>query len=414
MDLIEKVRLTVGNEYKDVKKCVLAYSGGLDSTVILSILQELGIEVVTVSVDFGQNAKMADVRKRAQKFVKKHYTVEGKPDLVRMCGKGVKTNCVLEGYINSGAFTRPLMAQYLVEVAKQEGADAVAHGSSGMGNDQLRMDNGIKALGPHLHIMAPVRDWDLRRDEAHQYARSNSLLADYEGGLLYSVDENLWARKIRLGKIIDHTTEIPADAYEWAVDPADAPDKKTHVEVHFENGIPTGVAVMDGKGRKASSQDVIGTLNKVGGANGIGRMDYISDKVIGLKTREACECPAGLILCTAHKELERLTLTSSELNVKNYLDNVWNGVVHDGHWYSRLRVDLDAFIDKTQEACDGSVMLSLYKGGFEVIGRKSKHALYDSRLGSRDSNSTWDQKASRYYSKIYGLQETIAFVMDTS
>jgi argininosuccinate synthase len=410
--LLKKVKDIVGNEYKDVKRCVLAYSGGLDSNIMVSLLQEMGIEVVTVCVDLGQK-EVKDTEKMAKKLVKKHYTVDGKADFLKNINKGIKANCLYEGYLNSAGFSRPLIARYLAEVGRKEKVNAVVHGSSGYGNEQLIMENALRALGPEFHAIAPIRDWDLKRDECIEYARKKKLPGKIKGESLFSVDENLWARTIRQGAVLDQSMKVPDEAFEWTVDPKMAPDKKMFVEIGFENGIPETLVVMDERKKVVDeTTEVVNALNKIGGANGVGRFDAIDDKVVGLKMREAREAPAACILSAAHKDLERLTLTAMELNEKDHIDHTWNMLVHDGGWYTRLRLDLEGFIDRTQKAVDGKVTVEIYKGGASIAGRTSRHALYYIRMGARDRETIWDQKVTRYFARLHGLQDSIAFTME--
>lgn len=409
--LLKKIKGMVGDEYKGVDRCVLAYSGGLDSNVMVSLLKEMGIEVITVCVDLGQSNVKA-VEKMARKLVKKHYTIDGKDDFLKNIHKGIKANCLYEGYLNSGGFSRPLIAKYLVEVGRKEKVSAVVHGSSGYGNDQLRMENAMRVLGPEFHVIAPIRDWDLKRDDCVEYARKKKLPGRMTGEAPFSIDENLWARSIRQGAILDQSIKVPDEAFKWTVDPKKAPNKKTLVEIGFENGIPETLVVMDERKKVIEeTTDVIGRLNSIGGMNGIGRSDAIDDKVVGLKIREAYEAPAASILVAAHKDLERLTLTAMELNEKDHIDHVWNMLVHDGGWYTRLRLDLEGFIEMTQRAVDGKVTVELYKGGARILGRTSRHALYYIRMGARDRKTVWDQKIARYFARLHGLQDAIAFMI---
>jgi len=412
--LVERAKAIAQREYAGIEKCLLAYSGGLDSNVMVSVLQEIGIEVATLSLDLGQRGGTVEIEKRAKQVVKKHVSIDAKNDLVANCYKGIKANCLFEGHVNAGAFSRPIVAKYLVEIARKEKIGTVVHGSAGTGNDQFIMENALRVLGPELRVLAPVRDWDMKRDEEISYAKEKGLPVDHAKVKNFSADENLWARTIRQGSVLDQSEEIPEEVFLWTTNPKKAPDKPAFVEIAFDNGTPEKVAVLDEKKKVLrESVDVVGTLNEIAAAHGVGRLDAIEDKVIGLKVREAYECPAALTLLTAHKDLEKLTMTSSELDVKDYIDHLWNRLVHDGGWYTRLRRDLDAFIDSTQEAVDGTVMVELYKGGIHIKGRKSSHALYDLRMGSRDSKGVLNQKDARHFAKLYGLQDSIAFMVET-
>ncbi len=408
--LLERVKREFEGEYKGVEKCVLAFSGGLDSVVMASMLREMGIEVVPVFVDLGQKVKLKDVERLAKKVSSKFRHVDARQDFVKNVEKAIKANCLAEGYVGSKSLSRPLIAKCLVDVAKEEGAQAVAHGSSGMGNDHLRMDNALNVLGPEFRIIAPVRDWNMKRDEEIEYARKKKLpMKTLEKP--YSDDENLWARSMRYELAKGREKD---SIFLWTVSPEKAPDRPTYAEIYFDNGVPVSVTIRDGRMKEVTStKDVIPALNKEGGKNGIGRMDVVEDKVAGLKTRDIYESPAACILIAAHRELERLTLTSGELDVKSYIDNVWNRAVYDGKWFTRIRMALEGFIDYTQKAVDGKVTVKMYKGNVEIIDADSKHALYDERLGKRDKKSVWDQREARHFAKLYGLQDIMAFVIET-
>jgi len=407
--LLERVKKIASEQYAGVQDVVLAYSGGLDSNVIGSLLDGVGIEVITVSIDMGQKS----VHTQKPEFAKKHVNVDARKDFWESIKRGIKANCTHEGHFNSGGISRPIIARVLAEVAKKEGVEAIAHGSSGIGNDQLRMENSLRVLAPELRVLAPVRDWDLNRDEELEYVRENKIDFDAKKAHKYSTDENMWARTIRQGVLVSEAQPSREDMFEWTVDPSDAPAQKEYVEIEFQNGMPVGVCHI-GENRKTvcETKDVLALLNKLGGKHGIGRVDAIDDKIVGLKTREIYECPGAVMLVAAHRDLERLTLTASELEVKKSIDHEWNKVVYYGGWHTRLRRYLDAFIDESQRVVDGKVILGMSRGNFSVVGRKSTHALYDARLGNRQTaGGAWDQKEARHFARLYGLQDTIAYMI---
>lgn len=406
--MLERAKKISQEQYGGVKKVVLAYSGGLDSNAIGSLLSQIGMEVVTVSIDMGQK----DKHKEKPPFSAKHLNVDARENFWEHIKRGIKANCIYEGHFNSGGLSRPVIARVLVEAARKEGADAIAHGSSGIGNDQLRMENSLRVLGPQFRVLAPVRDFDLHREEELEYLRQQKIPFDAKKTHKYSMDENMWARTIRQGMLVDENTMPQDDMFEWTLDPSEAPNQREYVEIEFENGIPKGVCHMNGAREiVCETKDVLGLLNKIGGRHGIGRIDAIDDKIVGLKTREIYECPGAVLLGAAHKDLERLTLTASELEVKNSIDHKWNRLVYYGGWHTRLRRYLDAFIDESQHVVDGKITLGMSKGSCWVAGRKSSHALYDARLGSREKGGAWDQKAVRQFAKLYGLQDTIAYMI---
>ncbi|MBS3068898.1 argininosuccinate synthase [Candidatus Micrarchaeota archaeon] len=406
--ILERARKISKEQYGGIKKVVLAYSGGLDSNAVGSLLSQIGMQVITVSIDMGQK----DKHREKPPFSSKHVFVDAKNEFWEAIKRGIKANCMHEGHFNSGGLSRPVIAKALVDVAKKEGADAIAHGSSGIGNDQLRMENSLRVLGPQFRVLAPVRDWDLHREEELEYLKAQKIPFDAKKTHKYSMDENMWARTIRQGMLVDENTMPSEDMFEWTAGPLEAPKKKEYVEIEFQNGVPVGACLkVENKEVVHETKDVVGLLNKIGGRHGIGRIDAVDDKIVGLKAREIYECPAAVLLSVAHRELERLTLTASELEVKNSIDHKWNRLVYYGGWHTRLRRYLDAFIDESQRAVDGKITLGMHSGSCIVVGRKSPHALYDARLGSREKGGVWDQKEVRHFAKLYGLQDTIAYMI---
>ncbi len=409
MDLLARqIRQKMGKEYDGLTACVLAYSGGLDSDVIGAILAEWGVKVHPLVFEMGGRGDIgAAVKKAKQRFGSVHF-MDLTPDIIRAAERGVKTNCLSTGHLNSGAFSRPFMARAMAEVAHKLKVPAVAHGASGTGNDHLRMDLALRVLAPQLRVLAPVRDWDLRRDEELSFAKRQGwkLPAHAEK---FSADENVWGRSVRQGALVDPQSPIPEGACAWTVDAQKAPNQAAEVEIEFKAGIAQSVIIRSGrKTIKAGREGLMARLNEVGGAHGIGRYDVIVDKVVGLKMREVHESPAAAILCAAHADLEKLCLTSAELEVKPMMDGLWNKIVYDGGWHTRLRRDLDAFVDQTQRAVSGIVRVKLYKGGLSVEGRMSRQGLYDHRLGRRDKAGLLSQSSVRAFSRLYGLQETMA------
>ena len=410
MDFVTERAAALAKEFPGVKKVALSYSGGLDSAVIGVLLSKAGYKVFPVVVNIGQRSDLGRVEKNAKKMFGECIVADARESFVQNIARGIKSNCYFEGHINASGLARPALAMALVHEARSAGCQAIAHGSSGVGNDHLSMENAVRVLAPELRVMAPVRDLDLRRDETLDFAKKEKLSTNLLRAEKYSADENLWARTVRQGEAIDPAKPVPEDVYVWTTSPRKAPAKPTAVDVEFSNGVPVAASI-DGK-RHERLADIIAALNETGGRHGVGRLDALDDKVVGLKIREIYECPAAMILLAAHRELELITLTTKELEVKRYVDGLWNRLVHDAGWYTRLRRDLDAFIDQTQHSVDGSVALQLYKGNMIMCGRKSRHALYDMRLSARDSDAVFSQKDARHFAKLYGLQDVIAYMID--
>lgn len=397
-------------ENRGVKKVALSYSGGLDSAVIGMLLQSAGFTVIPIAVNLGQQSDFSRIEKNARAMFGSFVLVDARQHLAENCIRGIKANCGFFGHVNMGGLSRPVLARAVCEEARRQGCTAIAHGASGTGNDHLTMENSLRVLAPDMRIMAVVRDLDLKRDEALLYAKRKKLPTNLERAGKFSADENLWARSIRQGSVTDQSSPLPEGAYKWTVSPQKAPDRAAEMEVEFDNGIPVH-ATIGGK-RHSGMLNIITALNEAGGRHGVGRLDALDDKVVGLKIREVFECPAALVLLSAHREIERLTLTTKELSAKRTVDAAWNQLVHDGGWYTRLRRFLDAFIDESQRPVDGAVSLELYKGGIIVKGRKSRNALYDKRLSGRDTKGVFSQKEARQFAKLYGLQDVIAYMID--
>jgi argininosuccinate synthase len=385
-------------------RVALAYSGGLDTSVILKLLQErLGAEVVTVTVNVGQPEDFNAIEAKAYKLgAIKHYTIDARREFVEgYVFKAIKANALYDNlYPLSTALARPLIAGKVVEVALKEGADAVAHGCTGKGNDQIRFDLAFKSLAPHLKIIAPVREWGLTRDWEVEYALKHGIPVKSK---VYSIDENLWGRSIEAGVLEDPMAEPPEEVFEWTVPPSRAPDKPEYIEIGFEAGVPTSV-----NGEAMDPVELITYLNKLAGAHGVGRVDMIENRVIGLKSREVYEVPAAVTLITAHRDLERLVLTKRAYDFKEIVDMEWAKLVYQGLWFEPLREALDAFIDSVEPPVTGTVRVKLYKGGVYVVGRSSPYSLYDHELISY-FKSSFDQRLSIGFIELYGLQAVKAY-----
>lgn len=397
-------------EFPGVKKVALSYSGGLDSAVVGTLLAQAGFSVLPVAADIGQQSDFPRIAKNAKTMFGSCAIADAREETADAVFRAIKANFGSDGRMNGGGFIRPVLARTLAESARKSGCQAIAHGSSGVGNDHLVMENSLRVLAPEMRIMAPVRDLDLKRDESLSFAKGMHLQTNLGRAGKFSADESLWGRMIRQGVSVDQSQSLAPDAYKWTTTPEKAPAKPEQITVAFENGIPVSVEI---NGKKiAGKAKMLAALNAVGGKHGVGRGEALEDKVVGLKIREVYECPGAKILLKAHRELEEMVLTARELSAKSHVEETWASLVRDGGWHTRLRRALDAFIDETSRAVDGEVELELYKGGISVKGRQSPHALYDTRLSGRDSKGVFSQKEARHYAKLHGLQDVIAYMID--
>jgi argininosuccinate synthase len=387
-------------------KVVLAYSGGLDTSVSIKWIQEkYGLDVVTCTVDVGQQEDLSGIGERAREIgAVNHYELDAKEEFAKnFVFPSIKANSLYEGsYPLSTALARPLLAEKLVEVAEKEEAVAVAHGCTGKGNDQVRFDVTIKAMNPDLRIIAPVREWNMNREDEIQYAQANHIPVKVKKSV-FSTDQNLWGRSIESGPLEDPFTEPPDEALEWCVLAKNAPDKPEYLEVEFAKGVPVSV-----DGRAASPVELIRNVNQKAGLNGFGIIDHVEDRLVGIKSREVYECPAALCLIGAHKDLEKLVLTRHELAFKSKVEEEWSWLVYSGLWMEPARRALDAFIDMTQQRVSGTVRLKLYKGGMRVVGRNSDESLYEHKLSTYDRTSTFDQNAAVGFIELWGLPSRVA------
>jgi argininosuccinate synthase len=382
---------------------VLAYSGGLDTSVCIRYLQTLHkLDVITVTVDCGQQDDFKEIEKKADAIgAIKHVYIDAREDFARdYIVPSIKANGLYQGkYPLATALARPLIAAKAVEVAKKEGAIAVAHGCTGKGNDQIRFDVTMRALSPDLKIIAPIRDLNLTRDLEISFAKEQNIPISSEAKK-YSIDINLWGRALEGGKIEEADFEPPEDAFQFI---NFQNDKAGYMEIEFEEGIP--VAVDD---EHIPLVDLIQYANDVAGGHGIGIIDHIEDRVVGIKSREVYEAPAALAIIEAHKDLEKMVLTKHELAFKQIVDNQWSWLAYSGLWQDPLRTDLDKFIDATQNRVSGKVRLKMEKGSLRVVGRKSKYSLYKDALATYATGSTFDQSLAKGFVELWGLQSVIA------
>ncbi|MEM2876180.1 MAG: argininosuccinate synthase, partial [Candidatus Bathyarchaeia archaeon] len=323
-------------------KTVLAYSGGLDtSTCIRWIQDKYRSEVITLTVDVGQNEDLKLIEERSKSLgALKHYSIDAKDEFIRKyVFPAIKANALYEGvYPLSSALSRPLIASKLVEVARREGASAVAHGCTGKGNDQVRFEVTIHSLDPTLEIIAPVREWSLTRDEEIKYLKETGIEVGVGHGGIYSIDQNLWGRSIEGGVLEHPEVEPPEDIYEWTVPIDETPNEPEYLKIEFSGGVPTHI-----NGEKMEPVDLIQELNAKAGKHGIGRIDHLEDRLVGIKSREVYECPAATVILNAHKDLEKSVLTARELTFKSLVDGEWSRLVYSGLWMEPLREDLEDF-----------------------------------------------------------------------
>jgi argininosuccinate synthase len=390
-----------------VEKIVLAYSGGLDTSVLLKWIQEkYNAEVITVTLDVGQKEDLDAIEKKAKKLgVLRHYSIDAKEEFVnKYVFPAIKANALYEGkYPVSTALSRPLIAEKLVQIAEKERANTIAHGCTGKGNDQVRIEVTAKALSPTLKIIAPVREWKMTRDTEIKFAEKHGIPVPVNTEKPYSIDQNLWGRSAECGVLEHQDKEPPEDVFEWTVSPEKAPNKPEYLTLGFEEGVPVSL-----NGKAMAPVALIEAVNEVAGKHGVGRIDHIEDRLIGIKSREVYECPAAIVIIEAHKDLEKLVLTRHELSFKQQVDSLWANLAYTGLWKDPLREDLEAFIDATQKRVFGTVKVKLYKGGLQVVGRSSPMSLYDLNLATYNIETTFDQTSSAGFIELWGLPTKVA------
>jgi argininosuccinate synthase len=388
---------------------VLAYSGGLDTSVMIKWLQEkYNAEVITVTVNVGQPENLAEAEEKANNLgVLKHYSIDAKDEFAKdYVFPAIKANALYEGkYPISTTLSRPLIVKKMVQIAEKHGATALAHGCTGKGNDQVRFDISIGALAPDLKIIAPVREWSMTRAEEIEYAKANGIPVS-TAAKKYSIDQSIWGRSIECGILEDASQEPPEDAYEWTVSPEKAPNTPEYVTITFEAGVPVAL------NREALAPlALIEVLNEKAGKHGVGRIDHIEDRMVGIKSREIYECPAATVLIEAHKDLEKMVLTRHEVLFKQQIDAQWTFLAYAGLWLDPLREDLDAFIAKSQENVSGEVRVKLYKGNAQIGGRSSPMSLYDQNLVNYNIKTGFNQAYSKGFIELWGLQTRMSNVL---
>jgi len=387
---------------------VLAYSGGLDTSVAIRWIKEkYNLDVITVTIDVGNDRNLPAIAARAEKIgAVKALVVDGRANFVRyFVWPALQAGAIYEGqYPLATALARPLIARLLVEVARAEGAVAVAHGCTGKGNDQVRFDVAINTLAPDLKIIAPVREWSMTRDNEIAYAAEHSIPIAATNASPYSVDQNLWGRSVECGILEDPWAEPPEEVYAWTASPdlqgLSVPEP-TYLEITFERGIPIAL-----NGEEIDGAALIETLNKLAGGYGIGRIDHIENRLVGIKSREVYEAPAATVLHNAHRALESLTLSRDQVRFKEVVSGEYARLIYNGQWYTALHQDLAAYIQSTQRFVSGVVRVKLSHGHCAVVGRKSDHSLYSHSLATYDTGDQFDHNAALGFIKLWGLPMT--------
>lgn len=385
------------------QKIVVAYSGGLDTSVMVKWLSEkYDADIITVTGDLGQKAELEGLKEKAmQTGAAKFYQVDLREEFItEYVWKALKAGALYEGtYPMATAIGRPLLAKLVADIALAEGADMVAHGCTGKGNDQVRFEVGIQTLAPHMKIIAPLRTWEFKsREEEMDYAIEHKIPVKAKKDSPYSIDENLWGIAIECGILEDPTMSPPEDAYQITTNPKNAPEESAFVAITFEKGIPVKL-----NGVNMTGTELVSELNSTGAAHGIGRLDNIENRVVGIKSREVYEAPAATILHKAHTELEKLILDKDTFRAKMDISNRVANLIYDGLWFSPLFKSLMAFVDATQENITGEVILELYKGNLIVQSRESAYSLYSKELATYTIEDSFDHSASEGFLKIYGL-----------
>jgi len=392
-------------------KCILAYSGGMDSTIsVVWIKEKYDLDVITLTVDLGAGPEIEGIEERAKEAgAIDSVVLDVKNEFVNeYIFPALKAGAMYEDvYALSTALARPLMSKKIVETARKFGAEFVSHGCTGKGNDQVRFDASIMTLsgdGESLKIIAPAREWGMTRDEEKEYANKAGLkLREVgENKRVYSIDRNLWGQAIEGEDLEDTWIEPPEDAFSWTSSVENAPDLSEIIEVGFEKGIPVSL-----NNKKMNGIDLIDFLNTIAGKHGIGRVDHLENRLVGIKSREVYETPAAIILYTAISALETATLSREQQRIKSNLSKIYSDLVYDGRWFTLLRENIESFMNSVQEFSSGDVKLKLYKGKVTVIGRKSKYSLYDYDLSTYSTTDSFNHQSAEGFIDIYSLPSRI-------
>jgi len=387
---------------KEKGKILLAYSGGLDTSVAIHWLNEkYGCEVIAVTVDVGQSDDLKDAMRRAKSIgASRAWVVDAKKEFAdNYVLPALKANSLYEGNYPLGtAIARPLIVAKLVDMAKRLDANAIAHGCTGKGNDQVRFEVSIMALAPDMEILAPTRDWGMTREEEIAYAKEHGIPVPVSVEAPYSIDESVWGRAIECGVLEDAWAEPPEDVFAWTKGIDGSPDAPEYVEIGFEQGKPTTI-----NGSPMDLLDMVKKLNEIAGNHGIGRIDHIENRLVGIKSREVYEAPAAIVLIKAHQDLESLVMNKDLLHYKKTVEQHYADLIYNGLWFSPLKDALDAFVEKTQECVTGTVRLKMFKGSAVVVGRESPYSLYNTALSTYAKGDEFDHSAAKGFIYVWGL-----------
>lgn len=391
-------------------KVVLAYSGGLDTSVAIKWLQEKGYDVVACCLDVGEGKDLKFVKEKALKVgAVSSYVIDAKEEYANTFAlAALQAHTLYEGkYPLVSALSRPLIAKKLVEVAEQENAVAVAHGCTGKGNDQVRFEVSIKALNPHLEVLAPVRDWKWSREEEIEYAKEKNIPIPINLDSPFSIDQNLWGRSNECGVLEDPWAAPPEEAYDLTASLENTPDTADVVEIEFVEGVPVAL-----NGQSYTLAQLILELNEIAGKHGVGRIDHVENRLVGIKSREVYECPAAMTLIKAHKELEDLTLVKEVAHFKPVIEKKLTEVIYEGLWFSPLTNSLLAFLKDTQQYVNGTVRVKLFKGHAIVEGRKSPNSLYNEKLATYTKEDEFDHNAAVGFISLWGLPTQVSSMVN--
>ena len=397
----------VSNSTSRAKRAILAYSGGVDTSVCIPYLKhEWGVqEVITLAVDLGQGDELEPIRQKALQSGADESLVANVQDVFvrEYAFPAIQANALYENrYPLATALARPLIAKVLVEVAEKYGADAIAHGCTGKGNDQVRFDVSIGALNPNLKILAPAREWGMSREETIAYGEQFGIPFPVKKSSPYSLDKNLLGLAIEAGILEDPWAEPPEEIYQMTKAIADTPERPEYIEITFAGGIPVAL-----NGETLAPVTLIDRLNQLAGSHGVGRIDMVENRLVGIKSREIYESPAMTVLIQAHRDLESLTLTADVTRYKRGIEETYSQLVYNGQWYSPLKAALDAFIQQTQTRVSGTVRVQLFKGNATIVGRKSDNSLYNSELATYGAEDRFDHKAAEGFIYVWGLPTRI-------
>lgn len=386
---------------KKCRKVVLAYSGGVDTSVAIRwLLENRAEKVIALAIDLGQGQELKQIQKKALAIgASESIVIDAKKEFVNeYIWPALRANAIYGDYPLATSLGRPLIAKLLVQVAKAKKADAISHGSTGKGNDQVRFDVSCMALAPKLKIIAPAREWKMTREESIEYAKKYNIPIPVKKKSPFSVDLNLWGRSVECGILEDATKEPPEEAYALTKSPQLAPSKPLYLNIGFKDGIPVNI-----NGKKYDGINLIQKLNHLAGSHGVGRIDQIENRVVGIKSREIYEAPAAIVLLKAHKDLEALVHTRELIIFKSLLDGKYAQLIYDGRWFNPLRVAIDEFNKYVQKRVAGTIRVKLFKGNVTIVGRKSPFSLYKHRLATYGKGDLFDSSAAEGFIKLFGL-----------